>query len=103
MTYLGCKGPGMHRLHDEYDNVAPCPVCGLHHFGPRGKIEDSIVAVSYEGSAIWWWIKRLICRRKGHLWGRASSQALGHIQSCARCDAQRTTTSVISTRIDREV
>jgi len=86
----------MHRLHDEHGNVAPCPCCGKHHFGPRDQIEDSTVDVYYSDTpTLWELFKRISCMRRGHDWGTIEDYQMGHIQRCTRCDATRMTVPVI--------
>lgn len=95
MTYMGCDGPGMHRLQDALDNVVPCACCGRHHFGPRGQIEDSSVEI-YRGQPLSFHrlLGRLVCGHREHAWQTPEPYRYGHVQHCARCDATRMTVPV---------
>lgn len=96
MTYYPCDGPGMHRLHDEHDMVAPCPNCKRHHFGPRGQIEDSTVSVFWSGEpTLRQLLGRIPCSFKGHQWGGLDDYQMAHLRRCRRCDATQMFVPVI--------
>jgi hypothetical protein len=95
MSYLGCDGPGMHRLHDKGNNVAPCSCCGRHHFGSRDQIEDSSVDVYYGKPTLYRLLMRWACSRRQHDWRHPPEPyCCGHVQRCSCCDATRMTVPV---------
>lgn len=87
LTELSCSGPGMHRLPDTKDLVEPCPTCGRHHFyGTTDRIQDSLLFVIYAPvRSLVTRLMRLVCRWRGHRWGRYERHRWGHVRRCSRC------------------
>jgi DNA-directed RNA polymerase subunit RPC12/RpoP len=87
---MACSGPGMHRLHDKHDMVAPCPTCGRHHFGPTEEIVDSSVSIiSNPSPTLFQRLRGIACRRRGHAWGPYERVQTTHAQRCERCGSAR--------------
>lgn len=87
---MKCDGPGMHRLHDGRDMVAPCPACGTHHLGPDGKISDSVVSIiPSPAPTLTPRLRGLVCKRRDHVWGPYERAYDSHFQQCKRCGSAR--------------